>query len=270
MDIHLLNPFQCRNPNDFPHFSRQQASFPFLWHFPVGLWPLPVPVQPQHRQPPARPAAPCPTPRAQDKAKLQFPGLIARMPMQGRDRDPFVPAPSASVPGERLITDLALCAQPWLDTVCTSSWADKDKMENSWRFWVVRYLLEQPSDTVAPVVFSSWARIRKSSRADIPEGATTGGSWAALPHPERQKKPSEAEREGKIHQWHTGELGSSRSIHPWCSPPGSVRAQPHPAWTKTRRENSVPLVKHMGNKIKAKTVPSTAQGAAGTALRGCS
>lgn len=51
---------------------------------------------------------------AQDKGKLRFSGLIARMPAKGRDRDFFVPTPSASVPGERLITNLALCGQPWL------------------------------------------------------------------------------------------------------------------------------------------------------------
>lgn len=51
---------------------------------------------------------------AQDKGKLRFSGLIARMPAKRRDRDFFVPSPSASVPGERPITDLALCGQPWL------------------------------------------------------------------------------------------------------------------------------------------------------------
>lgn len=74
---------------------------------------------PQHSQtPPAKtviPRAPqSPALSTQDKGKLRFSGLIARMPAKGRDRDFFVPAPSASVPGERLITDLALCGQPWL------------------------------------------------------------------------------------------------------------------------------------------------------------
>lgn len=171
--MHLLNPVQCRNPNDFPHFFWKQAS-----GTPQSDSGCPISpcsrghgtARPRPGQPP--PALHSPTLSAQDKAKLQFSGLIARMPVQGRDRDSFVPAPSASVPGERLITDLALCAQPWPDAVRTSGWADKDKTRNSWRFWAVRCLLEQPSDTEAPVLFSSWVQIRKSnaamSGADIP------------------------------------------------------------------------------------------------------
>lgn len=46
--------------------------------------------------------------------------------------------------------------------------------------------------------------------------------------------------------------------------------QSRPAGAKMRREKSVSAVKHMGNKMKAKRVPSRARGAAGPALRGCS
>lgn len=178
------------------------------------MLPRPCTGRPQPGQPP--PALHSPTLRAQDKAKLQFSGLIARMPVQGRDRDSFVPAPSASVPGEWLKTDLALCAQPWLDTARTSSWADKDKIRNSWRFWAVRYLLEQPSDTAAPVLFPSWAQIRKSSAAlsgaDNPEG-----SWAALPtQPGRKNLLRQRRGKGSSSSGTQGELGSSQSIHP-CS-----------------------------------------------------
>lgn len=124
--MHFLKIIKCKNPNDFPHFFWKQACSPFSSYFPVRHWPLRFPVRPgaaAQPDPPGRHSCPLRTTQphaqagalsAQDKGKLRFSGLIARMPAKGRDRDFFVPTPSASVPGERLITNLALCGQPWL------------------------------------------------------------------------------------------------------------------------------------------------------------
>lgn len=144
----------------------------------------------------------------------------------------------------------------------------------------MRYLLEQPPDTEVPVLFSSrgsdqkiqcrneWSRCpRTSHHAGVPglpslpsrtprEGRKTFlGSKAKE---ERSTSDTHTESQApsspyiRVTSW-----GPARSCQVW--PPRSAciqHPQPRrhrrlqPAYAKTRKEKSVSVVKHVGNKIK--------------------
>lgn len=146
----------------------------------------------------------------------------------------------------------------------------------------MRYLLEQPPDTEAPVLFSSWGSDQKiqcrNERSWCPRnGSPRRGPQPALPTPRApieggitflaSKAKEERSTSGtrtKIRapsspcvcvasQVRHGPARSGPSPAPAPSTHSPTGPQDHglqPTYTKMRKEKSVSVVKHVGNKIK--------------------